>query len=848
MTVYTLKKTCRKALFLFLMGTAGLSAYGPSGTEMTGPDSSALSPETARRFQEKIDLNYGDASELSALPVSDELLDAILFYRLEHGSFGSVYELQRVPGLSYEDFLRIRPLVAIVPEYLFLSRKNLEDNFYKFEQMAFSDGSSEGLVDMWMELLSNPRNINDMDYHELVNLPGMTLKDAKAVMDYRDQGNRISGSRDLRNIEGLSHYAYSNLSDYVTYDTENSRDWSGQYSSIVKNTQLTIIPDDDPESLALYLERQYPLDIYHKLRLTHRQNSEFGVTYSRSMGEEDEFYTLGSVDIPRVKAYFSRRFDRKGSAGLRKLILGNYVASFGQGVVMESVGYHSPRKSGYGFNKRLTGIQGDLSRNINYSLKGLALEAEIGNLLITPFFSSERRDAVLNSDSSFTALIRMAPRYGEGLNGELGYDMRRSVGEVLYGANVRYVYANTLQLGMTVYESLYDRVLDPQIESVVAAENLFRYQYSIGNSADSEIEAMYESQGSSGLWDQARSFRRVLGFDASWVFDNLTFRGEWGALDADGDMAITAADPRALVVDAYWQFESLNLFTLYRSYDVGFDNPYQRSFANYARYKSTIFEDSFYLIDPALAFLYTGAVQPQAEEGFYYSLRYQLHRQLVLQAEHDIWTRVSDQSHYNRLVLRLDYRPVFQYRIGLRQKWQTRSAENSYSPTGYSSNETRLSIQARMSRFNSFELLLAYGFTAFDPRARLTDNIAGGSSLVGNAGSPGQAVAAKFTHNFNDRLKLISQFMIYEGFIWNFEDTDFRVYNTLTEAFHGYVTVYSRLNRHFSIRAKYSFDTHSPLDNVMNGVVTTETGSYILEPITYPRSYNDFRIQLDYNF
>ena len=797
---------------------------------------------------EQIDINNAEDVQIAELQVSDELITAILDYRFTYGDFESIYDLMKVPGMDMANFLKIKNQIAVYPEYLSHGQQNLEDNYYKFEQMAFSDGSSEGLVDMWMELLSNPRNINEMDYHDLVNLPGMTLKDVKAVMKYMSSGNNVTTKRDLRNIEGLSHYAYSNLSDFVRYDNQSEKKWTGQYSFIVRNSLMTIIPDDDPEAMNLFQSNQAPLDVYHKLRIRTENDIETGLTYSRSMGEDDEYYSLGSIDIPRVKGYISKQFQKNKDWGVRSIILGHYIATFGQGVVMENTGYSTPRKNGYGFRKRLTGIQGDLGRNINYTMRGAAAEFYAGDLLITPFFSTERRDAVINSDSSFTALIRMSPRFSYGLTGELNDPMQRSVQEVLYGVNIRYVYKNTAHIGFTSYESLYDRVLDPQIETVVAPENLSKYLYSIGNSADSEIEAMYGSHGESGFWSHAKSFRRVLGVDASWVIDNITVRGEAGALDADGNGSIDDTDPKALVLDAYMQWEALNFFVLYRKYDVDFDNPYQRSFSNYVRYKSSIFEDSYYLEDVAYAFLYSGSVQPQAEEGFYYSFRYQIHRQLILQAEHDIWTRVSDQSRYNRLVLRADYRPVFQYRIKLRQKFQSRSAENAYSPTGYTSNETRIDVQARMSRFNSFNILFAYGFTAFDPRARLTDNIAGGNSLVGNAGSPGRAIAAKFTHNFNKRLKIISQFMIYDGFIWNFEDTDFRIYNSLTEAYHGYITLYSRLNRNLSIRMKYSFDEHMTLDNIVDGVVTTEEGTYTLDPVAYPKSSSDFRIQLDYHF
>ena len=56
-------------------------------------------------------------------------------------------------------------------------------------------------------------------------------------------------------------------------------------------------------------------------------------------------------------------------------------------------------------------------------------------------------------------------------------------------------------------------------------------------------------------------------------------------------------------------------------YDLGFDNPYQKSFSEYQRYKSSIFEDEWWLEDPIYTYLYKFNPQPQAEKGTYIESR-----------------------------------------------------------------------------------------------------------------------------------------------------------------------------------------------------------------------------------
>jgi len=156
-----------------------------------------------------------------------------------------------------------------------------------------------------------------------------------------------------------------------------------------------------------------------------------------------------------------------------------------------------------------------------------------------------------------------------------------------------------------------------------------------------------------------------------------------------------------------------------------------------------------------------------------------------------------------------------------------------------------------MSKYNQVKLFYSNSFTEFTPRSRLVINAETGStSYVGNAGAASDALGMTVTHNVNERIKLMGSLMTYSGFFWNFEDTDFRIFNTDTRALHGWVAVFSRLSRDLSVRFKYSFDLHDPLTNVVNSMIDVGAGSSnpIVSEIYYEKFYSDFRIQLDYRF
>ncbi|NIW80967.1 MAG: hypothetical protein GWN16_16540, partial [Calditrichae bacterium] len=138
---------------------------------------------------------------------------------------------------------------------------------------------------------------------------------------------------------------------------------------------------------------------------------------------------------------------------------------------------------------------------------------------------------------------------------------------------------------------------------------------------------------------------------------------------------------------------------------MGFDNPYQRSFSNYRRFKRTIFEDFFYLQSDFYSQLYSNSPQPQAEEGFYFLSRYQMSRKFILTLEYDNWQRLADDVSQYRLRGTLEFRPIYPLRIDLRQKYQGRETDNNQTLEFFNNFSFRGRIRFRLSRFDELGLL-----------------------------------------------------------------------------------------------------------------------------------------------
>ena len=78
------------------------------------------------------------------------------------------------------------------------------------------------------------------------------------------------------------------------------------------------------------------------------------------------------------------------------------------------------------------------------------------------------------------------------------------------------------------------------------------------NTADPEIEAMYSSSGDSQIWDDALSYRRVIGFDFSTVYKNIAIQGEYGEISEDQNLEL-GKGPSAFVINSYMQFNNFNV-------------------------------------------------------------------------------------------------------------------------------------------------------------------------------------------------------------------------------------------------------------------------------------------------
>ena len=808
-------------------------------------------------FSQKVFINSATIEELKILPLSENQIADVYDFILFQGPVSDIYDLIKISSLDAKDIESLKSLVSIKDnKNINIRASRISDRYRKVENWTSEEGANEGLVEVWLDRLAEPKNINSATWNDLMALQNVSPVDAVAVMKRIDEG-KITYPKALRGAIGLSYWGYRNMVDFFTYDdTDTTDSFHFWYNTTYKTLPSTTSFDDEVGMVDQI--SNHPGDLHHKMVATFGRHWKLSLATHRQLGEKVYDFKVGDFEVPNSKWSLTYRDLKLGSLKIDRVILGNFSATIGQGVIFENTDFFSPRRSGYSWSRRVHGVFPDISRTRQYALRGAAFQAGNKMIDLMGFVSRNKRDAILNiADSSVASMITLYPRTNSGFGADsLLMPMLETLEEVTYGGSVRLIPLYGTFIGFSAYESLYDRPIRPDIATTVIADaNEGKFLTSIGNTADTEIAAMYSSYGESSFWDKAKSFRRVFGMDFSTVIRNIALQGEYGVLDKNGDMKVNGSDPKAFVFSGYAQFNNFSLLVVYRDYDLGFDNPYQRSFSNYSRYKGSIFEDTFYLEDPIYGFLYTGQAQPQSEKGIYINSRYQPHRALVLSGDFDTWTRAADQARYFRTVMRAQYRPVFNMRFSIRHKWQKRGSMNHLDPSAYYSQETIIRSQIRLSGYDQIELMWVRSWVDFSNRRRLTNDLTSGGeepSLIGSAGTGSEAIGFKVTHNFNQRMKAMGQVIFYNGFIWNFEDTDFRVFDSNSDAVRYWLSLFSRINDRWAVRLKWTVDSSAPVTNYIFEP-SDPTGQFPDQRLSWKtvsgeNFTNDIRLQLDYAF
>ncbi len=854
----------------------------------------------------KVDLNTANLEELLQLPLTEKQARDILDYRTYISIFSDIYELREIPSIDQPTLLRIKDL-AVVSLYVeedevAARREEIRD---LLERLDSNEGASEGMSDVWEDYLMTPQNVNKMHFDDFISLPNVSAIDAVGILKRTAQGDTIADMRDLRNSPGLSYYGYTNLRSYVYYKeppVSNRFMWDAQmeyytryleegaydmyHESFLRsdygNSSVTVPHRKDLSYWGYFNMDEVNPDLLVKLRARYGNNYKVGWMYYSPKGEtpiRDKGPAEIMADSKFYAGYENTALPLLDNTRL-KLYLGHYRATFGEGLVMENTDFYSARKTGYGFSKRILGLTPDLSRTQEYALRGAAVELTNPWFGVSGWVSQDDKDAVAYVDrdgeiiqeggkDKLFGYVIPTTRFGteELREAETHFNSELQSGspyatdyinlayrkdalrETLWGTHLQVNPFLGTKLGFTTYTALYDNAY-----FVVPAWNDLKmllvrdsYYYPKFKMMDAEIAGLYST-----LTDTyARNYRRVLGFDAQTTFGNVSVQGEYAELSVDGSDFKLGDDPKAYLVSAYTQFDNLYFLSLYRHYDIGFDNPYSNSFSEHERFNDTILEKNIYaLTNPTLADIYLNAPQSQPEKGIYFETRYKFDRFFTIGRSYlDIWERLSDARRSVRLQTELEFRPVFQLAMRARFKTQTNRYDD-YAERGVSkTDEYTFSVRTFLSNRDFLEFEYRYNTVLSPAYTSLTNPALPGNNTMAAAMTlmTGDYIGVNYTHNFNANLKVQGSLIYWFGHgisHWDWEDMEIDFMGD--KGMKAWVALHSRISRNMYLSLKFRNKTYQTQELSIRQYNVPVEGENLYQRVDHKE--NTIRLSLEYRY
>lgn len=901
----------------------------------------------------KVDLNTATLGEIRTLPISEAQAKDIYEYRTYVKILHSIYDLRDIPSIDQATLNKLKPLVVVSlrPETdeVALRREEVKE---LLERIDSSEGSAEGMGDVWEDYLMTPQNVNRMHFENLVSLPNVSAVDAVAILKRVARGDTIAEMRDLRNTMGLSHYGYTNLRNYVFYKeppvknrlmfdlqmqyytryfTESQTDMLMEaFVPKTSGNSWVKIPHDKRNSYWGYfnLDSIQP-DLMLKMRMRYGNNFKFGIMNFSPKADRGLQYTTARdliADSKYYAGYENTQFPGLDNSSF-KLYLGHYRATYGEGLVMENTDYYSARKTGFGFSKRIMGITPDLSRTTEYALRGAALEYNHPKFGGSFFVSEDDKDALayIHPDGSYVEY----DKYGNQIfidendlkyivvdgvrldadpitGGEIKGDKRKffsyitptlpfdndtmieaeqyfntvlnpsspgqaynayavpkinlgirkdALKEKLWGTHLQVSPIIGTRLGFTTYTALYDNAhfVVPDFGNLLPTVMRDSYNYpKLQKALNAEISGMYSTFTDT----YRRNYRRVIGFDGGTVIGNTAIQGEYAELSVDGSDFKLGDDPKAYLISAHTQYENLYFITLFRHYDIGFDNPYSNSFSEHERYTNTFLEKNVYaLTNPLIGDIYNNSNQSQPEHGIYFETRYKFNNFFTVGRSYlDIWERLSDGRRSARFQSELEFRPLFQIAMKLKYKNQVNRYDD-WADRGVSkTNEYTAVLRTFLSNRDFLELEYRYNTVLSPPYTNLTWPAEPGNNTMAAAQTlmTGDYLCVNYTHNFSPSLKMQGSFLYWYGHgisHWDWEDMEIDFMGE--KGAKAWVSFSSRISNNLFLNLKFRNKTYQTKElriRQNNDPNHTNLANQLKYFDRVEHSENTIRLSLDYRF
>lgn len=341
-----------------------------------------------------------------------------------------------------------------------------------YEQVSEESESETGIdftnfYDDLIFLSENPINLNNTTKEELDKLQFLSDIQIDNILYYLYKNAPVQTIYELQLIDGLDMTDIRRILPFVKLGDGVPRNVTIKFKDVFKYGKEDIylrldkgletkegyrfLPEEDLQSMEKN-SRKYVGDPFYtslKYQFHYKDNIRFGISAEKDAGEQ--FW--GNYN--KGYDFYSAHLELNNFGRLKTLVLGDYRANFGQGLVMRTD--FSMGKSSYVLqvNPRSNGLKKYTSTSETDFFRGVGATIRLGNMDVTAFYSNRLIDGD-TVNGQFTGIN------GTGLHRTLNeLQMKNTINQQTVGGNISFTQ-KWFQIGATSVYTCFDQALQPR--------------------------------------------------------------------------------------------------------------------------------------------------------------------------------------------------------------------------------------------------------------------------------------------------------------------------------------------------------------------------------------------------
>ncbi|TVQ65828.1 MAG: hypothetical protein EA360_07775 [Balneolaceae bacterium] len=397
------------------------------------------------------------------------------------------------------------------------------------------------ILELFEQLSEEKINPNQAGIHQLLELPGVTLRDAQNLIQEREKNGTFHSLSDLLRIDGFNERKLTLIAPFITFESALSKR-NNPFSTLNR-----FLENGRFEAYSRYRQTLEQMEGYR------RQAEEGGfigspVNYYQRFRYSSSHLSMNLTQAKRAGEPLPdlTQFDSaswhvalRNTGNLRMAVLGNYSVSFGQGLLLWNGGSFGKNMQTTGsISKNERGIQPLNSANAEAAFRGIALTAG-KRLQVTGFYSSNNRTSVMHDDGSVNF-----PREGSYYRTVRERQQMKDLGQETFGGRVR---------------------LESRVGYWGVSAFLNRFERPIAQGQRPYHRFLFQGRNLSGF--------------------STDYRFQAGPAHFFGEIAQTGRSGRAFLGGAGFSAgNSTDLILLYRNYQTGYQGIFGSSFSEQSGY------------------------------------------------------------------------------------------------------------------------------------------------------------------------------------------------------------------------------------------------------------------------